>query len=162
MKDFTRNNIHLYLALAAGCLLLIAITLLAPNGSAAETSVVGMAPLSVVEVTVSPSTVLEDGTQNLVYTIRRTGSISGPIVVNYSVSGTTTPGNDYTGVGASGGWLAFVPEQTELRLFVDPTADSKVEPVESVVITLHPGPGCLVGPKYLATGRIANDDLSWP
>ena len=52
-------------------------------------------------VAVSPGSVLEDGTGNLVYTFTRTGVTSGSITVNFSVGGTASFSTDYTQTGAS-------------------------------------------------------------
>ena len=51
-----------------------------------------------VSVAVSPSSVLEDGATNMVYTFTRIGITSGPLTVNFSVGGTAVfapPGGDY-------------------------------------------------------------------
>jgi hypothetical protein len=45
-----------------------------------------------VSVAVSPSTVLEDGATNLVYTFTRNGNTTGALTVNFSVAGTATFG----------------------------------------------------------------------
>ncbi|MDK2413596.1 Calx-beta domain-containing protein, partial [Aphanizomenon sp. 202] len=49
----------------------------------------------------SPTTVTEDGTQNLIYTFTRTGSITNTLTVNYTIGGTATNGNDYSNIGTS-------------------------------------------------------------
>jgi hypothetical protein len=54
-----------------------------------------------VSVAVSPSTVLEDGATNLVYTFTRNGNTTGALTVNFSVAGTATFGTDYTQSGAA-------------------------------------------------------------
>ncbi|MDK2413742.1 hypothetical protein QHH03_32110, partial [Aphanizomenon sp. 202] len=40
----------------------------------------------------SPTTVTEDGTQNLIYTFTRTGSTTNTLTVNYTIGGTATNG----------------------------------------------------------------------
>ena len=50
---------------------------------------------------VSPSSVLEDGATNMVYTFTRTGVTTGPLTVNFSVGGTATFTSDYTQTGAA-------------------------------------------------------------
>jgi hypothetical protein len=56
-----------------------------------------LVPLTVTYVTlaVSPSTVTEDGTSNLIYTFTRTGVTSNALAVNYTIGGTATNGTDY-------------------------------------------------------------------
>jgi len=45
-----------------------------------------------VSLTVSPSSVEEDGATNLVYTFTRTGDTTGALVVNFTIGGTATFG----------------------------------------------------------------------
>ncbi|WP_254064201.1 Calx-beta domain-containing protein, partial [Microcystis aeruginosa] len=54
-----------------------------------------------VTLAVSPSSVTEDGTANLVYTFTRTGVTTNALTVNYSVGGTATNGTDYTSIPTS-------------------------------------------------------------
>ncbi len=58
-------------------------------------------PATSITLAVSPSSVTEDGTQNLIYTFTRTGSTTNPLTVNYSVAGTATNGSDYTSIPTS-------------------------------------------------------------
>ena len=52
-------------------------------------------------VAVSPASVAEDGTTNLVYTFTRTGATSGALTVNFNVGGTATFNTDYAQSGAA-------------------------------------------------------------
>ncbi|MFM6517838.1 MAG: Calx-beta domain-containing protein, partial [Microcystis panniformis] len=54
-----------------------------------------------VTLAVSPSSVAEDGTTNLVYTFTRSGVTSNALTVNYTVGGTATNGTDYTSIPTS-------------------------------------------------------------
>ncbi|MBA4456336.1 hypothetical protein FHK99_08345, partial [Cylindrospermopsis raciborskii CS-506_B] len=54
-----------------------------------------------VALAVSPTTVTEDGTNNLVYTFTRTGVTSNALTVNYTIEGTATNGTDYNNIGTS-------------------------------------------------------------
>ncbi len=54
-----------------------------------------------ITLAVSPSSVNEDGTTNLVYTFTRTGVTSNALTVNYTVGGTATFSTDYTQTGAA-------------------------------------------------------------
>ena len=49
---------------------------------------------------------------------------------------------------------------TTATVTVDPTADTVVEPDETVVFTLLPGAGYAIGDPSEATGTILNDDVS--
>jgi len=54
-----------------------------------------------VTLAVSPSSVTEDGTTNLIYTFTRTGVTTNSLTVNYTVGGTATNGTDYTSIPTS-------------------------------------------------------------
>jgi hypothetical protein len=56
---------------------------------------------STVTLAVSPSSVTEDGTTNLVYTFTRSGVTTNPLTVNYTIGGTATNGTDYTSIPTS-------------------------------------------------------------
>ncbi|MFM6045290.1 MAG: Calx-beta domain-containing protein, partial [Dolichospermum sp.] len=49
-----------------------------------------------VTLAVSPTSITEDGTPNLIYTFTRTGVTTNALTVNYTVGGTATIGTDYT------------------------------------------------------------------
>src|SRR6185436_5040983 len=92
-----------------------------------------------VSVAVSPGSVSEDGATNLVYTFTRTGVISGPLAVNFTVGGTATFGvspNDYTQTGATlfsppAGVVTFTAGSPTATVTIDPEADTTVEPDET-------------------------------
>ncbi len=113
---------------------------------------------------VSPASVTEDGTTNLVYTFTRTGNITNALTVNFGVGGTATLGNDYTQSGATSftstlGSVAFGAGVTTTTLTIDPTADKTIESDETVALTLATGTGYTVGTTTAVTGTITNDDL---
>ena len=116
--------------------------------------------LPVVTLAVSPASVTEDGTANLVYTFTRSGSTSSALTVNYTVNGTATLGTDYTGIAASPATktLTFAAGSPTAIVTVDPTADSTVEANETVALTLATGTGYTVGTPGAVTGTITNDD----
>lgn len=70
------------------------------------------------------------------FRITTTGSGSGNITVRYAVSGTATPGADYT---ALTGTLSMAKNATA-TLTISPINDSLQEDAESVIITLLPDP----------------------
>jgi Ca2+-binding RTX toxin-like protein len=110
-----------------------------------------------VTLAVSPSSVTEDGTANLVYTFTRSGVTTNPLTVNYSISGTATNGTDYTSIPTS---VTFAAGSSTATVTVDPTADTIVESNETVILTLAAGTGYTVGTPNAATGTINNDDTS--
>ena len=112
---------------------------------------------------VSPASVTEDGTTNLVYTFTRTGNITNALTVNFGVGGTATLGNDYTQSGATSftstlGSISFEKGITTATLKIDPTADTTVESDETVILTLATGTGYVIGTPSV-TGTIVNDDI---
>ncbi len=110
-----------------------------------------------VTLAVSPSSVTEDGTANLVYTFTRSGVTTNALTVNYTIGGTATNGTDYTSISTS---VTFAANSSTATLIVDPTADTTVEPDETVILTLATGTGYTVGTPNTATGTINNDDFS--
>ena len=113
---------------------------------------------------VSPSSVLENGTTNLLYTFTRTGAITNALTVNYGIAGTATFNNDYTQIGAANftattGTITFAAGSSTKTLTIDPTADTTVESNETVALTLASGTGYTVGTTTAVTGTITNDDI---
>jgi serralysin len=124
-----------------------------------------------VSVAVSPSSVLEDGATNMVYTFTRVGITTGPLTVNFSVGGTAIfapPGGDYTQTGADtfvnagSGTVTFLAGSSTATVTVDPFGDADQEPNETVILTVTAGAGYTVGSPASATGTILNDDNSPP
>ncbi len=138
-----------------------------------DPSVVGTADPTVtpidlpdVSVAVSPTSVLEDGATNLVYTFTRNGSTAAAMTVNFSVGGTasfTEP--DYTQTGAAtftatNGTVVIPIGSSTATVTVDPSVDLTVEPDETVDLTVTSGVGYTVGVPSSASGTITNDDTS--
>ena len=104
-----------------------------------------------VTVAVSPTSVLEDGATNLVYTFTRNGSTANAMTVNFSVGGTasfTEP--DYTQTGAAtftatSGTVVIPSGSSTATVTVDPSLDLTVEGDETVVLTVTSGVGYTVG-----------------
>ncbi|MCA2642153.1 FG-GAP-like repeat-containing protein, partial [Microcystis sp. M087S2] len=112
-----------------------------------------------ITLAVSPSSVTEDGTSSLIYIFMRTGDTTNPLTVNYTVGGTATNGTDYTSIPTS---VTFAANSATATVIVDPTADTTVEPDETVILTLATGTGYTVGTPDAATGTITNDDVILP
>jgi hypothetical protein len=132
-------------------------------GGAADPTVTPI-DLPKVSVAVSPAAVPEDGPTNLVYTFTRTGSTANAITVNFNVGGTasfTQP--DYTQSGAAtftatNGTVTIPAGSATAAVVIDPSADTTVEPDETVILTVTSGTGYAVGSPGSATGTITNDD----
>ena len=114
-----------------------------------------------VTLAVSPSSVTEDGTTNLVYTFTRSGVTTNPLTVNYTLGGTATLNTDYTRTGTTN-TVTFAANSSTATVTVDPTADTTVESNETVALTLATGTGYAVGTPNAATGTITNDDVTPP
>ncbi|MFM6406694.1 MAG: Calx-beta domain-containing protein, partial [Microcystis sp.] len=72
-----------------------------------------------ITLAVSPASVTEDGTTNLVYTFTRSGVTTNPLTVNYTVGGTATNGTDYASIPTS---VTFAANSATATVTVDPTA----------------------------------------
>ncbi|HYJ85157.1 MAG TPA: Calx-beta domain-containing protein, partial [Pyrinomonadaceae bacterium] len=124
-----------------------------------------------VTVSVSPSSVFEDGPGTMVYTFTRTGFTGAPLTVSFTVGGTAIfapPNTDYFQTGADPGFTAtagsvtFTGTNTTATVTVDPLDDADPEPNETVIFTLISGTGYSVGSPGSATGTILTDDASPP
>jgi Ca2+-binding RTX toxin-like protein len=112
-----------------------------------------------ISLTVSSSSVTEDGTTNLEYTFTRIGATTNALTVNYSIAG-TADSSDYTGATpGTGKTITFAAGSNTATLTIAPTADTTVEPDETVVLTLTDGTGYTIETTESVTGTIANDDV---
>jgi hypothetical protein len=106
-------------------------------------------------ITMASSSVAEDGATNLIYTVTLDKAALSAVSVAFSIGGTATSGTDYAAVSSP---LVIAAGQTSGTITINPTADSTVEPDETVVISLAAGSGYSVGSSNSATGTILNDD----
>jgi subtilisin family serine protease len=127
-----------------------------------------------VTVSVSPSSVQEDGATNLVYTFTRTNlNLSSPLTVNFGASGIANAAPvgsdpaDYNVLTGSGvtfdpttklGTVTFAPGATTATVVVDPIADTVQENSESVILTVNSGTGYIGGSPNTATGTIISEE----
>ncbi|WP_301337672.1 Calx-beta domain-containing protein, partial [Microcystis aeruginosa] len=116
-------------------------------------SYVSSPTLPSITLAVSPASVTEDGTANLIYTFTRTGVTTDALTVNYTVSGTATNGTDYASIPTS---VTFAAGSATATVIVDPTADTTIESNETVILTLTAGTGYTVGTTTAVTGTITN------
>jgi CSLREA domain-containing protein len=129
----------------------------------ADAGSTGKCHTSTVTVAVSPSAVLEDDAANLVYTFTRSGDLTSPLTVSFSVGGTATFSSDYTQSGAatfsaSAGTVDFPANTSTATVTIDPTPDTTYELAESVMLTVSSSANYSVGSPGQATGTINNDD----
>lgn len=97
----------------------------------------------------------EDGSQAGVFTVTRTGSTAAPLTVSYTVSGTATPGADYTVLPGT----ITIPAGTNAAVIpLIPINDMIVDPHESVILTLSGSTDYNVDNPDNATVTIVDDD----
>ncbi len=147
----------------------VALTLATGTGYAIGTTIAVTGTITnddnLITLTVSPASVNEDGTTNLVYTFTRHGSTTSALTVNYSVGGTATLGTDYAQTGAATftattGTITFAAGASTATVTIDPTTDNIVEANETVALTLATGTGYGIGTTTAVTGTIVNDDAN--
>ena len=109
--------------------------------------------ISTVTLAVSPTSVNEDGTANMVYTFTRSGVTTNALTVNYTLGGTATLNTDYTRTGTTN-TVTFAANSSTATVIVDPTTDTTVENNETVILTLATGTGYTVGTTTAVTGTI--------
>ena len=123
--------------------------------------VYGEAPtIPVISLAVSPASVPEDGTANLIYTFSRTGLTAAALMVNYTVGGSASLGTDYTGIAATPATktVSFAGGASTVTVSVDPTADITLEPDETIALSLATGSGYSIGTTAAVVSTILNDD----
>jgi hypothetical protein len=88
------------------------------------------------------------------FTITRTGLTTGMLIVNCSISGTATPGTDYT---LSPSCPVTIPAgSASVNVTVTPVDDALVEGPETVILTLEAGSGYTRGSPSSGTVTIAD------
>ena len=91
-----------------------------------------------------------------VLVLRRAGGLQ-PLTVNFSLGGTATLGVDYQ-TSIIGNSVSFAAGQREVFIEVSPVTDSDDgESGETVVLTVMPGSGYVVGPASAGTVSILNE-----
>ncbi len=111
-----------------------------------------------------PPTVTIVGTENIAteggnpgtFTVTRNGSLAANLKVYYTMSGSATPGTDYS---ALSGALIILAGQVSADIPVSPLNDNLVEGTETAVATLLSNPGYNVGNPGSALVSISDDDV---
>ena len=110
----------------------------------------------VVSISVSPTSVEEDDSANLIYTVSMDKPTTVDIVVNLTTSGTATSGTDYTGAVTS---VTIPAGQTSATVTINPTPDEVYEGDETVIIKVEAGSDYSVSSTaHTATGTILDND----
>jgi pyrimidine deaminase RibD-like protein len=109
----------------------------------------------VVTVTASDPDASEKGPDPGVFTFARTGGdLAASLTARYALGGTASNSADYAFLGSS---VTIPAGQATGELVIDPKPDNVVEGPETVVVTLEPSSGYLVGDPASATVVIADD-----
>ncbi len=108
-------------------------------------------------VTVLATTDAAEPSTNGRFTFTRTTPTTGALVVNFTTSGTATGGADYTALPAS---VTISAGQTTAIVNVAVIDDAPVESTETVVVTITPSAGYLVGAAASAAVNLADNDAS--
>jgi len=131
------------------------------GGISSTTFTLNSSTPTIVSISVNPSEVLEDGTQNLVFTVSRTGPNLNALPITYfviPVAGTVFDLSDYVLSSPDG----FANGQTSYQIIFDPIADTQIELDEIYVIGLRPSDNnaYILGTSSSAQGTILNDDIA--
>ena len=136
-----------------------------PTGTAVSTNGVGgsvtvSAPaLTTVTISATDPNASEAGPDSGIFTVTRSGSTSGALTVNYTVSGTASAGSDYTALAGS---VTLASGSASATITVTPVDDTAVEGNETVTVTLSSNAAYSVGSPSSATITIADNDGSAP
>ncbi|MGB7963493.1 MAG: HYR domain-containing protein, partial [Propionicimonas sp.] len=144
-------------------------TLASPSSASGAIADNDEAPSSaVVNVATTDGQGSEPGTDTIAFTLTRTGVLSTKVVVNLGWSGLATFGKDYAitvvngSLNAKGTAVTLAAGATTATIIVTPLNDTRLEPSESVVLTLKAGTGYTLGSTTSATGTIADNDGAAP
>ena len=107
---------------------------------------------TVVSLAVAPSAASESGS-NAVFTLTRSGTLTQPLAVNYTIAGSAVNGVDYQTLSGS---VAFAAGSATATIVVSPIWDSVSEPLETVTITLNAAPDYDLGTIFSRTATIAD------
>ncbi|KAI9131333.1 Calx-beta domain-containing protein [Acaryochloris sp. CCMEE 5410] len=110
----------------------------------------------------------DSGTQQVTFTVTRTGSTQNASSVDFTFGGTATNTEDFNNIGgtsgASGltGTINFGVDETSKTITLDVLGDTHIEPDETIVVSLSNGtaPGIATISTDSATTTILNDDFS--
>lgn len=92
------------------------------------------------------------------FTFTRTGDLTQPLTVTYTVGGTATAGSDYTPVAS--GSVTFAANQNTATVSFTVLDDSAFEAAETVVVTVVDGATYDVGAQGSAQASITSDEVA--
>jgi hypothetical protein len=112
--------------------------------------------LPIVTLSASSSVIKEDDSKAIIYTFTRSGPSTSELNVNYTVAGTASLGNDYTGIASSPRIksITFAVNSSIATISIRPTLDAIIESNESIILSLAAGPNYNIGTKLGITSTI--------
>ncbi len=127
------------------------------NTSATVTITDNNTSLPKVSLVASTPTTVENSGQPAVFTFSRAVATASPLTVNYVVSGSATPGADYTALTGS---VVIPANALSAVVNVQPIDDTVAEPLETVIATISANAGYIIdSAKTTATVSIIDDDV---
>ena len=124
--------------------------------SAPDTVSITAAATPVVTVAAVDPNAAEAGLDPGTFRFTRTGSLVAALTVSYAISGSATNGVDYATIGTS---IVIPAGQASADRTITPIDDTAQEGDETVVLTIVPGTGYVVGIPSGATVTIAENDF---
>ncbi len=115
--------------------------------------------VAVAKVVATDSTAAEPGADTGTFTVSRYGNTNRELTVYYTVAGTAGAGADYEALSGS----VTIPANTlSATIPVRPIDDTKVEPTETVILSLVPDPTYFVSELRSASVYIRDNDTNTP
>jgi hypothetical protein len=111
-----------------------------------------------VTVTATDATAAEPGSNTGTFTITRQGSTASSLTVYFSISGTATPGTDYTSLSSP---VTIPAGQSSVNVTVQPGTDITAESTETVILTLTANAAYTIGSPNNATVNILDAPVVW-
>jgi gliding motility-associated-like protein len=112
-----------------------------------------------VSITAPDAAAAEEGSDNGSFTIDL-GLVNGaaaPVLINYSIGGTASNSDDYTGISNS---VSIANGQRSATLVIDPIDDDLLETSETVILSLLPSPNYILGNPSSAQVSITDNDMA--
>ena len=112
-------------------------------------------PVPTVSIVATDATGAETPTDPITFTVTRTGDLTAPLEVTYTVGGTATNGTDYTTLT---GTVTLTATQSSVDITLTPTDDAIVDANETIILTLTDGPTYDLGTAS-ASATITDNDV---
>ena len=114
------------------------------------------ANLPTITVSVPDASASEPGSDTATFTLDRGSATNGTLTVNYTFSGTATPGSDYTESGS--GSVTFAAGASTANVVITAVNDAVAERLETVILTVTPDAAYNIGSSGTGTATITDDN----